>query len=561
MRHLPLVLLYVWMTVFVSDGYAQRGARSEKDARVEATLSAAGENRSNLQGVLDHYALAVEDGKDADAALKLDAARYLIANMEGQGFVLTAFYDAKKVEVPFEALDYKNYGEAQAAMDSLEKEHGSVDYGKKRLDSDAATMTAELLIENIEWAFKAWRERPWAKGISYETFRDHILPYRGSEEPIGSTRPELFKRYDDIRGKMKDASDLAEAAALIRPSIDSWMGFSELYYLHPTDLSFAQMREQKRGRCEDITNAVLYSMRANAIPVAGDYTPWWANRDNNHAWEVILDKDGKGHAGLSNRAAKVYRKTFATQPNTLADAAGSYEKLPKWIAKRTYADVTEQYQPVSEVHVYLTAPIPSGTKIAYICVFNGGEWRVIDWAKIQPGIKITLKGSMSLKLGSGSKVSVAKVMSLQFPYAKFKDMGRGIAYIAAYWSGDAVVPASNPFILDERGEQQMLNGDEVGTAPSFDSVEIAATVPTTPDADTKRDKPLVKVEADVAYDLKYWKDGKWESMGTRQAAKGEHAAAVTFEKIPTNRLLWITTENGRKLERIFTIEKGRRVWW
>ena len=56
-------------------------------------------------------------------APKLEAARFLIANMQGHGFVETTLCDAQGRELPFDALDYKNFGEAQAALEDL-KAHG-----------------------------------------------------------------------------------------------------------------------------------------------------------------------------------------------------------------------------------------------------------------------------------------------------------------------------------------------------------------------------------------------------------------------------------------------------
>ena len=293
-------------------------------ADVEATLAKAGTNRGELESVLLHY-------QQLGDAQKLDAAQWLIANMDGHGFVLNSFFTADKREVAFDALDYPDFASALAAMDALEKKHGHLDYGKKRFDEDAATLDAKLLLENIDQAFEAWRDRPWAQDMSYETFRDYVLPYRGSEEPARSFRPRMRQRYADLPTRMKDPRDPREAASLIRADVDRLIGFSELFYLHPTDQSLDEMLARKLGRCEDITNMVMYAWRANAIAAASDYTPAWADRDNNHAWEVVLDNQGHGHAGLGSRAAKVYRKMFARQPTALGTLLRDGETAPRWL--------------------------------------------------------------------------------------------------------------------------------------------------------------------------------------------------------------------------------------
>ena len=48
-----------------------------------------------------------------------------------------------------------------------------------------------LLVSNIEWAFKVWREQPWGKNVSFEQFCEYILPYRIGNEGIGSVAGKI----------------------------------------------------------------------------------------------------------------------------------------------------------------------------------------------------------------------------------------------------------------------------------------------------------------------------------------------------------------------------------
>ena len=54
------------------------------DDHVAEALEAAGKNRAELQRVLDHF---------AGDAPKLTAARFLIANMPGHGYIITRLPD------------------------------------------------------------------------------------------------------------------------------------------------------------------------------------------------------------------------------------------------------------------------------------------------------------------------------------------------------------------------------------------------------------------------------------------------------------------------------------
>ena len=487
-------------------------------ADVKLALSKAGHNRPEMEQVLKHY-------REAGDSQKLEAAQFLIANMDGHGYSVNTFYDAEKNEVEFDALAYANYDEARAAFDALEKEHGELNYGRKRFDKDLETIGAALLIENIDLAFQAWREKPWARNLSFEAFCEHILPYRGSNEPINSTRPVCLARYADLPEKVEDPQNPREAARLIQKDVSAWVRFDPIYYLHPTDQGFEEMRDRRFGRCEDITNMQMYAMRANAIAAAADYTPYWASCDNNHAWQVILDENGRGKVGLSNRAAKVYRKMFSIQRDSLGCRKNADEKVPSWLGGRNFTDVTTQYMETTDVTVRLEAEKPADARYAYICVFNGGQWKAIHWGEIDSdGVTFT-------------------------------EMGRDIAYLPAYYVDKKLVPAGPTFILTAAGQVRTLAADSGEDAPVM-QIDIVATTPETPDADLHTDRPLIAVEPGKSYELFVWRD-VWVSLGKQVA--GEEP--VSFESVPSGGLYWLVAENSRRLERIFTIEAGRQVFW
>ena len=505
-----------WAMAFCAVLVFASGCATTWPKEIEVALEKAGYNRGQLEKVLKHYQQTGDEQK-------LAAAQFLLKNMEGHGFVLAGWYDEDKNEIEFEALDCPNFKEALAAFEALEEQHGSIDYRRKDSTKDLETVTSELLIENIDLAFQAWHEKPWAKDLSFEAFCEYILPYRGSNEPVNSFRPVCLERYADLPDRMEDPTDVNEAARLIRQDVHKWVRFRELYYLHPTDQSFDEMRERGAGRCEDISNMMMYAMRANAVPSTSDYTPWWANRDNNHAWEVTLDKDGRGKAGLANVAAKIYRKTFAIQRDNLVFRKGPDEQVPRWLAGKNYKDVTEQYMDTTDVMVALEKPQPEKVGFAYLCVFNGGDWQAIHWGPIE-----------------GNR-------------ATFTKMGRGIAYLPAYYVEDELTAAGSPFILGQDGSIHTLDGDGQATV----DIEITVTKPDIPDADLQITKPRIVVEPGKTYELFVWGDGQWDSLG-KQIAGDE---PVAFKAVPANRLYWLVEEDSRRLERIFTIEEGRQKWW
>ena len=292
------------------------------------------------------------------------------------------------------------------------------------------------------------------------------------------------------------------------------------------------MLANRMGRCEDMTNLAIYAMRANGLAVTSDYTPYWADTGNNHAWNAILDRNGKvtifmgaeanpGEYKLSHRMAKVYRKTYAQQKENLAFRLKPWEKAPRWLSRKSYKDVTSDYTDVGDVIISLEKAVPDSANYAYLCVFNDGEWKAIHWGEIK-----------------GQKVT-------------FTAMGKNIAYLPMLYIKEELIPAGPPFILEKSGDVRKLTADTENTS----TIRVLST--------TRR--KLVKstdgiekifLEPGKEYELFYWKDS-WVSVGKNVASD----KPLEFDNIPQGGLYWLVAEGSKKAERIFTIENGIQVWW
>ncbi len=475
--------------------------------------------------------LAIRHFQKDPNPLKQQALEFLLDNMDGHSYVSVELYDSLKQIIPFCVTDYANYGTMVAGWDSIEVETGELHFARCVTQEDWETITADFLIENIDWAFKAWNELPWASALTFAEFTNYVLPYRGSNEPLNSFRPLFWNRYHTMLIDSSVGNDPIRAAALINQELKSWFRFDERYYRHPTDQGVKEMLEMKLGRCEDMTNLAIAAMRANGIAVTSDYTPYWANSGNNHAWNAVLAADKRivpfmgcesdpGEYRLWNKLAKVYRKMYAEQPTNLAFVKQEWEEVPRWLAGKSYLDVTSDYVDVSDVTLTLDS-IPDSTHFAYLCVFNSGEWGTIHWGKI-----------------NDSQVT-------------FSDMGRDIVYLPAYFLDQTIVPAAPPFILDEAGNMIQLISDE--TAPDLDMFLISTT------------KRSLAISTDgiaetfftegAEYELFLWQNA-WTSLG-KAVAQG---SALSFTA-PQGGLYWLVESGGRQQERIFTWKDGQQVWW
>ena len=524
---LRFLLIIFFISIFTTG--CGRRADSDIAADINRVLKEAGENRGEIEKVLDRY---TEPGD----SLKLEAARYLVANMAGHSYVTYYLHDSSKVEVTFDVLDYPDYNTLLAGFEKLENERGTLDFDRLEIFEDMENIEAELLIGHIEAAFDVWRGKPWARWLSFENFCEYVLPYRGSNEPLEAWRETFRERYAYIDTLMADSTDPIEAVRLINEDIRSWFKFDPRYYYHPTDQGLAEMFENKMGRCEDMTNLTIYALRANGIAVTSDYTPYWADAGNNHAWNAIVTPDGRalpfmgaeadpGQYNLANKIAKAYRKTFAQQPDNLIFQERKQEEVPPWLAGKSYLDVTADYTHVADINVTLDKDVPDSVDIAYVCVFNSGEWKAIDWAR--------------LETHEGKTV------------AHFKNIGTNVMYLPALYLNKEIVPYASPFVLYGQDSHCRFKADTSRTI----SLQLTSTRKIKKDSssDTSGKTHLKSREE---YELFYW-DDDWRSLGKAVASD----KPLTYDNIPAAGLYWLTTPSTEDDDRIFTTEYAQPVWW
>ncbi|MEQ8767573.1 MAG: transglutaminase domain-containing protein, partial [Planctomycetota bacterium] len=383
---------------------------------VDRALALAGSNRPELERVL------AECRRHADPR-RLEAACFLISHMEEHGYSEIGVVDENGSEVAFDALAFESLEAARAHWRSLEEEHGPLRFRRVRFHADLEVISADLLLAGIEDAFRAWEEIPESERCNFEVFLEHVLPYRASNEPLEPWR-EICRERVAGRARSEDGARIVEAA-------QHWIGFSDLYYLHPTDQGLGSMLESGVGRCEDMSILATYAVRSTGRPAAADYTPYWADFDNNHAWTVALDRQGRGHIDLFHRAAKVYRKTYSLQPENLAFRAGPDEVIPAWLSGRAYRDVTSDYYETIDVGLALEHPRSQSALHAYLCVFNVGQWKPIHWSEVKNG------------------------------HARFNEMTGDVLYLPATFDEEGIHPAGRPFILEANGHCRFLEPDPV----------------------------------------------------------------------------------------------------
>lgn len=427
-----------------------RSVPSDKALAV-AVLEKAGDNRGQLERLIEHY-----KSIDADAD-KLAAAYYLIANLDGN-----TGYAAR------------DSGQYRRLLDSLAVLGDPIGWDPylsttgKWLDSmntaaplrigvrsDLRQITADYLIANIDQAFEQWRKVPWAKDYTFEEFCEWVLPYR-----TGSERLELWRQLAlSVECGNKDSlwqtGDMWNLALALINNTGIYYNIGMAKFPLPT--TFGDMTTVKRGACGQMADYALKLFRAHGIPAALDMTPVWANRRSGHVWNVLVLPDGHsreigynpgGENKMVYKLSKVYRQRNSPLREDVLYRLRESESPPDFFRECRMEDVTAQYDmPVSDITVNDLRS--SDHKVAWLCTFDNAKWVPVAYASCAGSGKALFRDMARGVLPGDNE-----------PIAYIND-GKGIVYLPAYFENRRTIPAAAPRILREDGTVEVLAVDTV----------------------------------------------------------------------------------------------------
>lgn len=412
MKYIRLIIpCIVLASVFV--------ACSSADKRLEYALSFAGDNRGELEKVLEHY------GQEPE---KLEAARFLIRNMPHwyayEGWQL----DSVRQMLALRKLDKESIKKwKQVSFYSLPKVY------------DAQVITSNYLIENIDLAFKVWKKYPWNRSLDFDDFCEFILPYRIDNEPLSSWRKLYYEHYTPILDSLYHGEDVVYACRMVCGELKK----RELYYF--TELIIPHMDGEflyhhRIGYCRESCDITLYAMRACGIPVATEFFRYSPEYQHYHTWNTLRDTTGRfilfepgkidptrDKITTDNRKkGKAYRYCFGEQKSTALLLNVKDIGIPKFFRNSYIRDVTANYFGENEV----TIPIQKEERYIYLGVFRPNGWIPVDMA-----------------ISNGDKVT-------------FHNLEPNIIYQTLIFDGKQLHPAGYSFIF-RNGKAELLEPDRI----------------------------------------------------------------------------------------------------
>ena len=395
-------------------------------------------NSGELAKVYLHYLFSLEHEKQ-------EIAKFVLSNMEGHYCYSNAAIDSFSATIK--------------SCDSIMKEtqmnkiwKGLANEDNKRQQQDLHTIAADLLISDIDCAIDTWRNSPWKKEVSFETFCSFILPYRVMNEKVEKVwRTYLKNKYQPIT---RNTTDLKRAFYLVHDSISRKI--RRATYDYPYQLNPMEMENIQKGSCLQRCIYEVAVMRALGIPATIDGIDCWANYSKNgHTWVALIAQDGTYTVAeddtmarkdnpidasifklkkavsidfpcdttFQKRCAKILRYRFETMHNEYDDPEASQYIRERFIAPHA-SDISADYGFKS--HYTMPATLP---KYAYLCVYRIGKgWYPITYAQASKG-KYTFSG-----------------------------LGDSCVYLPAVYRKEKLIPLGNPF--------KMIKGEAIAIVPS-----------------------------------------------------------------------------------------------
>jgi hypothetical protein len=454
---------------------------------------------------------------NSDDTLVKSSCEFIASNISHHHSVELIFTDSneKRVKLPIDTFRSVN------ALKKLIVEYG-YSYSS-RITADSILLSNKFLTDDICLAYKCWQSFPWSKKTRFELFKTYLLPYKILDEAPGKWRIFFFETYKALLDSMAKIPGITSHAIydrVINQGIAKWFQYKKDYFALTQSPSFEELMCIKEGECTRIASMYTYALRAAGLPATVDFVPFWGSQNGGHAEVVFMDSTERMatyERHRLSRSAKVFRKTFARQLESLEDWTylRNHDVYLPFLHNDHYLDVTGEHNPVSDI--LFTLPDSIRVPLAYICVFNFGGWQPVFWSSVDKHNKIV-----------------------------FRNMGRDILYRIAIPESNDIRVIGNMFLLDTNGK---IHYKQPGTQ-KVQQVKLQKI----------NHGSESWVGKGNTYALYYFDTkGEWQLVKVKPCLRD---SVISFDKVPTNTFYRLIKNGGDEtLERYFLYSNGVQHWY
>ena len=154
-------------------------------------------------------------------------------------------------------------------------------------ERDARSLSADFLLENVAYAYKARAEFPWAKTVPDSVFLNDVVAYANLNENRESWRKDFYERFKKYVAPCKT---MREAIDSVNRNVrDELLVDYNTKREKPDQAPYESMR-QHMASCSGLSILLTDAFRAVGIPSRVAGTPAWHDDRGNHNWnEVWID--------------------------------------------------------------------------------------------------------------------------------------------------------------------------------------------------------------------------------------------------------------------------------
>lgn len=375
-------LLMMACCLFVTGCHDREGALMSREEILQLN--------PELQKVLDYY-----HGDEE----KLRAAEFLIDNLPYHEGV--AYTDLAPQKLAYELFGSGKYTQFQS-RDSVKRRYGYWGVKNPHFQSDIY-INPDYLIDNINWAFKVWKEQPWGKNIGFEQFCEYILPYRVGNEELIPWREKIYNQFQPFIDALPNDSNKLKPTYIVTALLDTLI--KEPFYF--TGEISSEIRigpsivDTRGGSCLDLADMMVYICRALGVPCGIDQMPMRGDNNAPHYINFIEDMDGSSYyfsihyrmprifhcALLRDVFGKMYRHTFSVNKEMIAQMDCPKNSLFPTFRHPCFKDVTRLYTrngcwelKVPKNRLLWTEDMEQ-KDLFYLCMSNRMSWIPVDFAR------------------------------------------------------------------------------------------------------------------------------------------------------------------------------------
>jgi hypothetical protein len=153
---------------------------------------------------------------------------------------------------------------------------------------DLTTFKADLLVENIDYAYRARQAVSWGRDVPDELFFNDVLPYANLNERRENWRKDFYERFLPV---VKDCRTPGEAALVLNHAVFETL---KVKY-HPTkrpkpDQSPSESCAAGYASCTGLSILLADACRAVCVPARVVGVPEWTKTPGNHTWVEAWDR-------------------------------------------------------------------------------------------------------------------------------------------------------------------------------------------------------------------------------------------------------------------------------